>query len=173
MKKNQILKKLTGGDLRSIGRADEVAQDVLDNPELFSNVFEGMNNDDPRIRMRSADALQKVAEKHPEYLQPHKKQLLDEISKIDQQEVQWHVAQMLSYLDYQSEEIPKAVDILMEYINKSDSNIVIVNSLQALADLVEKDQSLKPKVKTIIEDKMKSGGPAIFSRGKKLLEKMN
>ena len=49
---SQILQKLKGGDLRSIGRADEVVQDILENPALFGEVFEGMFNDDPRVRMR-------------------------------------------------------------------------------------------------------------------------
>ena len=30
---SQILKKLEGGDLRSIGRSDEVVNDILENPK--------------------------------------------------------------------------------------------------------------------------------------------
>jgi len=50
----RILQKLKGGDLRSIGRAEEVVQDILNNPVLFAEVFEGMLDDDPLVRMRSA-----------------------------------------------------------------------------------------------------------------------
>jgi len=97
---SQVLQKLKGGDLRSIGRSEEVMQDILKNPALFGEVFEGMLNDDPRVRMRSADALEKVSSKHPEYLQPFKNWLINEIAKIKQQEVRWHVAQMFSYFKY-------------------------------------------------------------------------
>lgn len=93
-----ILQKLTGGDLRSVGRAEEVVEDILKNPSLFAEVFDGMLHDDPRVRMRSADALEKVSSKHPEYLQPFKTRLINEVSRIQQQEVRWHVAQMFSYL---------------------------------------------------------------------------
>ena len=39
---SNILKKLEGGDLRSIGRVNEVVHDILRNPLLFAEVFEGM-----------------------------------------------------------------------------------------------------------------------------------
>jgi len=90
----KILDKLKGGDLRSIGRSEEVVLDILKNPALFKTVFEGMLDNDPRVRMRSADVLEKVSSKHPEYLQSFKSRLINEISKIEQQEVRWHVAQM-------------------------------------------------------------------------------
>jgi len=93
-----ILQKLKGKDLRSIGRAEEVVYDILNNPALFAEVFEGILDDDPIVRMRSADALEKVSSKHPEYLQPFKNRLIYEVSQIEQQEVRWHVAQMFSYL---------------------------------------------------------------------------
>lgn len=51
----RILQKLKGGDLRSIGRVEEVVQDILNNPVLFTEVFEGMLNDDPLVRMRNVN----------------------------------------------------------------------------------------------------------------------
>jgi hypothetical protein len=90
-----LLEKLKGGDRRSIGRVDEVVANVLSNPEAFKTLFDGMLSDDPIIRMRSADAVEKVTAQHPEYLQPYKNKLIHEVSRIDQQEVRWHVAQMV------------------------------------------------------------------------------
>ena len=59
---NEILHKLQGGDLRSIGRSDEVVQDILNKPSLFKDVFMGILSDDPIVRMRSADAIEKLVE---------------------------------------------------------------------------------------------------------------
>jgi hypothetical protein len=80
---SHILKKLEGGDLRSIGRAEEVVGDILENPALFGEVFDGMLSEDPRVRMRSADALEKVSSRHAEYLQPLKGRLIYEVSRIE------------------------------------------------------------------------------------------
>jgi len=52
---DEILQKLQGGDLRSIGRTNEVVKDILNDPELFPMVFDGIFSHDPRIRMRAAD----------------------------------------------------------------------------------------------------------------------
>ena len=108
-----VLQKLSGGDLRSIGRANEVVEDVLKDQKLFAVVFKGMLNEDPIIRMRSADVIEKVSSQHPEYLQPFKTQLINEISRIEQKEVRWHVAQMFSYLKIDSKERDRIVDILL------------------------------------------------------------
>jgi hypothetical protein len=37
--KSKILNKLRGGDCRSIGRSDEVAQEISRSPKLFAQVF--------------------------------------------------------------------------------------------------------------------------------------
>ena len=90
----EVLNKLAGGDRRSIGKSNEVVADVIHSPSLFGLVFQGMLSDDPLIRMRSADAIEKITVKHPEYLQPYKEKLIKQIATSEQQEVRWHVAQM-------------------------------------------------------------------------------
>jgi len=170
---SKILQKLRGDDLRSIGKADEVVQDILNDPSLFKEVFEGMLNKDPVIRMRSADAIEKVSVKHPEYLQPFKSKLINHLSKIEQQEVRWHVAQMFSYIETSKIERNKIIKILLSYIVTDESKIVKTFSMQTLADLAEKDEQIKPRIINLIKGMIKNGSPAIISRGKKLLKQLN
>ena len=54
---------------------------------------------DPVLRLRCADVVEKVTVHHPEYLAPFKWNLIYEVSKINQQEVCWHVAQLFSRLE--------------------------------------------------------------------------
>ena len=65
---HEELNKLAEGGRCSIGKSNEVVVDVIRNPSLFVLVFQGMLNDDPLIRMRSADAVEKITVMHPEYL---------------------------------------------------------------------------------------------------------
>lgn len=169
---SQILKKLKGGDLRSIGKSDEVVQKILENPLLFREVFQGMLSCDPIIRMRSADAVEKVSAKYPEYLQPFKYELINKISKVKQKEVQWHTAQMFSYIKINITERDKIIKILLSYINTTDSNIVKVFSIQTLADFAEKDKQLKPRIIKLIKEMMEQGTPSVISRGKKLINRL-
>ncbi len=167
-----ILEKLKGGDLRSIGNAEEAVSDILENPQLFAEVFDGMLNENPRIRMRAADAVEKVSRSHPEYLEPYKNRLINEVSQIEQQEVRWHVAQMFSYLELEETERKEIIYMLFLWIEKSKSKIVIVNSMQTLADLAEKDSALRPMIIKKLDSLIKTGSPAIVSRGRKLIKKL-
>jgi len=166
-----LLKKLEGGDRRSIGRVEEVVAQVLNDPSLFKVVFNGMFSHDPLVRMRSADAVEKITARRPEYLQPYKKRLIQHVAKIDQQEVRWHVAQMFPRLELNREEQAVVVEVLLHYLNDK-SKIVKTFSMQALADFAERDASLRTKVIKLLEELTTTGSPAMRSRGRKLLEKL-
>jgi hypothetical protein len=165
---DDILHKLAGHDRRSIGRVVEVVEDVLHDPALFEVVFNGMLSDDPIIRMRCADAVEKITAEHPEYLQPLKAKLIHQVAKSEQQEVRWHVAQMVPRLDLSVEERALVVTILLGYLNDR-SKIVKTFSMQALADLAEEDAHLRGRLISLFEDLTETGSPAMKSRGRRLL----
>jgi len=167
-----ILKKLAGGDRRSIGRVSEVVTDVLNDPTLFEVVFHGMVSDDPVIKMRSADAIEKITARHPEYLQPYKTKLIQRVAKIKQQEVRWHFAQMVPRLELSEKEREVVIEILLDYLNDK-SKIVKTFSMQALADLAEQDAGLRSQMIPLLEELTETGSPAMRSRGRKLLEKLS
>ncbi len=168
---SEILKKLEGGDRRSIGRANEVVDDVLGDPALFVALFQGMTGDDPLIRMRAADAVEKVTAQRPDYLQPFKTKLLREVANSRQQEVRWHVAQMLPRLALSRLERELAVQTLLDYLGDG-SSIVKTFAMQALADLAEREVSLRDRVIEVMEKSTREGTPAMKSRGQKLLRRL-
>ena len=168
---NNILEKLTGGDRRSIGRSNEVVNLVLRNPKILEIVFEGLLSDDPVLRMRCADVLEKVTALHPEYLDPYKERLIREISMIEQQEVRWHVAQMFSRIDLNQDERQAIVEVLSIYL-KDESKIVKTFSMQALADIAEQDTKLRPIIIGQLEVLTEKWSPAMKSRGRKLLSRL-
>lgn len=141
-----ILNKLTGGDLRSIGNADEVVVQIGNNQELFDELFHGIFHNEPLIRMRAADAAEKVSAKYPHLLTKHKQQILNSIKSMEQQEVKWHIALMLSYLELSKPEVEIVINQLIEWgSNKNDSKIVRVNSMQAFTDIALKTAGLNKK----------------------------
>jgi len=70
----------------------------------------------------------------PELLVPYKKKLLQQFSKLEQQEVRWHVAPMLARLPLSGTEETAVLDILLSYTNDR-SAIVKTMAMQALADI--------------------------------------
>jgi hypothetical protein len=168
---DDILHKLAGQDRRSIGRVNEVVEDVLHDPSLFEVVFDGMLSDDPIISMRCADAVEKITAQHPEYLQPFKTRLIHQVAKSEQQEVRWHVAQMVPRLGLSAEERELVVAILLDYLSDR-SKIVKTFSMQALVDLSEEDAHLRDRLIPLLEELAETGSPAVKSRGRKLLRKL-
>jgi len=168
---NDIVDQLSGGDRRSIGRSAEVVADVLANPGLFGQLVEGMLHADPLVRMRAADAAEKVTAAHPEYLDSYKDRLIHEIARVPQQEVRWHAAQMLSRLELDPPEQNQIVEILYTYLD-DPSRIVKTFAMQALADIALQNLAMRPEITARIEELTRTGSPAMQSRGKKLLYRL-
>ncbi len=169
---HQLLRKLRGGDRRSIGNVESVIRDVKNRPDLFEVLFDGLSVDDPLVRMRAADAIEKISADQPEFLQPFKKPVLRLAGKSHQQEVRWHMAQIIPRLQLTPKEKALAADILFDYL-ADKSKIVVTFSLQALSEFAVEDQKLRPRVVTVLKEFTAKGSPAIKNRGQKLLEKLS
>jgi hypothetical protein len=87
-----LIAKLQISDRRSIGRSEEVVGDVLADPDQFRLVFDAMLVPDPAVRMRAADAVEKITRRRPDLLRGLEGRVLTEVAAIGQQEVRWHVA---------------------------------------------------------------------------------
>lgn len=169
---NRLLEKLAGGDRHSIGRSNEVVAEVLARPALFRFVFEGLLDENPIIRMRAADAVEKITAKRPELLRPYKKKLLRNVAAINQQEVRWHVALMIPRLRLARNERAQAVGLLMGFLHDK-SSIVKTFAMQALADLAQQDSSLEAQVIPLLRALTETGTPAMKARGRRLLENLH
>jgi len=132
-----LLKKLAGGDLRSIGRSNEVVAQVIESPALISELFEGLFHEDARVRARASDALEKVSTRYPDWIKKYRTRLL------------------------------------RDYLTGSDSQIVKVSALQALADLAECDQTLRPSVSRLVLEALRVGSPSLKARARKLRGSMS
>ena len=170
-KMSSILKKLQGGDLRSIGRANEVAQEVQDNPVLFESVFVGLTNDDPVVRMRAADVIEKVTQSKPELLFGHTSKVISLLANSKQQEVCWHLAQIAPRLKYNELQEKEIIECLKSYLVHK-SKIVQVSAMESLAIIAERNTDLLNEVIKIITKLKATGSPAVQSRGRKLLHRL-
>ena len=150
-----ILPLLSGGDRRSIGRADEVADIVSQNLKLFPELMTGLWAEDPVVRMRAADAAEKVSRKNPELLKPYKAELLGLMRDADQQELRWHLAAMVPRLSLTAKERYRAATSLEGYL-EDRSSIVKTFALQGLADLAKDDPDLRPSVIELLREAARS-----------------
>ena len=167
-----IREVLSGGDLRSVGHVDAVVAYVGNDPDRFSELMTGLTDDRPVVRMRSADAMEKVTRRHPKLLRAHQASLFEQLQIATQQEVRWHLAQLMPRMTWTEEEASDIVRVLTDWIAAETSAIVIVNALQAMFDLSAMHPRFRDELKALLETQLAAGSPAVKSRAKKLLHKL-
>jgi HEAT repeat protein len=168
MPRKNILALLQGGDRRTIGRSDQVAAMVSKDPALFPDLIAGLWSEDPLVRMRAADAAEKVTRSRRELLRPFRKELLGLMAEATQQELRWHLAAIVPRLGLSAGQRQQAISSLNLYL-EDRSSIVRTFALQGLADLAQDDPSLRPKVIELLHESARNGTPAMKARSRKLL----
>jgi hypothetical protein len=169
---NAILAMLAGGDRRSIGRANQAAAIMSKDLSLIPELMTGLWSEDPLVRMRAADAAEKVSRKNPDLLKPHKAELLGLMAEADQQELCWHLAAMVPRLALNSKERQRAAALFEDYL-EDRSSIVKTLALQGLADLARNDSAMRPSVIEHLRAAERSGTPAMRARSRKLLARLD
>lgn len=172
MSKPSLLDSLKGGDRRSIGRADRVVVTVRRDPSLFPVLISGLRHEDQLVRMRAADAVEKLTVAHPQWLRPFTRRLMSLAARTEQQELRWHLAQMLPRLELSPKDRMMAAAILRRYL-EDRSRIVKTFAMQGLFDLAMQDNRLLAPVRRVIVSLTKTGSPAMKSRGRKLLRQID
>lgn len=162
---------LRGSDRRSIGRSNEVVQLVLREPRRFADLIKCLWNDDPLVRMRAADAAEKISVAKPGLLKPFKVELLGLLCETEQIELRWHLALMLPRLTLTGLERDRAVAGLQRYL-EDRSSIVRTCALQALVELSRRDSSLRELARKTLEGSLRTGTAAMKARSRKLLKEM-
>jgi len=168
MPTKNILARLVGGDRRTIGRADEVAAMVSKNPRLFPQLIAGLWSEELLVRMRAADATEKLTRENPKLLRPYKKELLGLMADAAEQELRWHLAAIVPRLTLSAKERRIVSSLLHGYL-EDRSSIVRTFALQGLADLAEGDAKLQAGVIELLREAERSGTPAMKARSRKLL----
>lgn len=171
MPQKNILRLLEAGDRRTIGRSDQVAAMVSKDPRLFPQLIAGMWSHNPLVRMRAADAAEKVTRANPRLLKPHKKELLGLMVEAGEQELRWHLAAMIPRLSLTTNERQLVASTLSSYL-EDQSSIVKTLALQGLADLAQGDPELLPRVVEVLREATRTGTPAMKVRSRRLLSGM-
>lgn len=139
---NKFQDILKGGDLRSIGKANEIIG-MVNNQAAFDELFEGLTHPDRKVVMRTADAIEKITLRKPDYLQKHKTGLLNLCQSAKDIELKWHLALLVSRLSLTQKELGSTWSLLTKWAtDRKESKIVRVNSIQGLFNLLQQNPEL-------------------------------
>ena len=155
---------LSGGDLRSIGKNKEIVSGIK-NQAGFDALFLFLYDQDSRVVLRSADAIEKISLEQPGYLHKHKEAILEWCKKVKEIGLQWHLALLLPRLKLKNKEFKYAWTILTAWaMDQSNSRIVRVNSIQGLFELTKLKNEMEGDFKHILEVIESEHIPSLLAR---------
>ena len=163
---------LSGGTRTSIGVADQVIQKLLKAPSGLADVYKLFLDEDPVVAMRSSYVAMRVAEQKPDSVKPFTKDLLKNLELYTQQEVRWHVPQLLVHAELTKAQRHRAYEVIMDWAETDKSKIVGYYGFQAAADFAEVDEVLLQDFIPRIRRANKSGAKSIQSRCKKIAKQL-
>ena len=165
--------ELSGGTRTSVGDADSVIKKLLKSPAGLSQIYALFLDEDPVVAMRASYVAMRVAEQKPESVNPFAKELLKNLELYTQQEVRWHIPQLLVHLDLTKAQKKRAYDVIMNWAETDKSKIVGYYGFQAAADFAETDADLLEDFIPRIRKANKAGAKSIQNRCKKIAKQLD
>jgi hypothetical protein len=170
---SRFREQLSGGTRTSVGEADEVIQGLLNDPSSLSEIYGLFLDEDPVVAMRASYVAMRVAEQSPGSVKPFAQALLKNLELYKQQEVRWHVPQLLVHLDLTKTQRRRAYDVVMEWAETDKSKIVGYYGFQAAADFAEMDEALLQDFIPRIKKANQTGAKSIQNRCKKIARQLD
>jgi hypothetical protein len=164
---------LSGGTRTSVGEADKVIQQLLKNATKLNEIYGLFLDEDPVVAMRASYVAMKVAEQSPQSVNPFTKDVLKNLDLYVQQEVRWHIPQLLVHMELSKAQRKRAYEVVMSWAETDKSKIVGYYGFQAAADFAELDEQLLQDFIPRIRKANKSGAKSIQNRCKKIAKQLD
>lgn len=130
---NKILE--SGGHANTLGRVNDVIKIVLADKSRLDELYECLFNEDAWVRMRAADALEKICRQHPDWLELYIDRFESELADSEQSSIQWHLAQIYRQVNLTEEQRHVAIKWLSLLLSTKDVDwIVSANAMDTLAN---------------------------------------
>jgi hypothetical protein len=168
-----VREQLAGGTRTSVGEAEQVVKKALTVVPLRREIYELFLDDDPVVAMRASYVAMKLAQSDPATAQEFKKMLLKNLSLYRQQEVRWHLPQILVHMKLTAAERRKAYEVVMEWSETDASKIVAYYGLQAAADFAEVDDALLEDFIPRLRKLNARGAKSVSNRCKKIAKQLD
>jgi hypothetical protein len=159
---------LQGGDRRSIGRSDEAVAGVRRAPERFDELWACLAHDDSVVRMRAADALEKITRLAPSLLACHKQALLDDTFDDGTPDVRWPLIAMWRRLPLDAAEAASVFKRLDHLLREDESRIVKTAALQTAFELQGQFPGMRKTFAAMLAFALQSPWPSVRARARKL-----
>lgn len=164
----------SGGHANSLGRVNEVIETTLSNKLRLDELYDCMFDNDAWVRMRAADAFEKICRVHPEWLLPYVEKIADELSTSSQPSIQWHLAQIYRQVVLTNEQKHFAIDWLKKLLSSKEVDwIVATNAMDTLATFIKDNSFAVAEMIPLLEIQQQHKSKSVVRRADKLLVELS
>lgn len=157
-----------GGHANSLGRVNEVIEIVLKDASRLDELYACLLHDDAWVRMRGADALEKVCREHPDWLLPYIDKLADELGASTQPSIQWHVAQIYRQVQLTDAQLRVAQKWLSSLLSTKEVDwIVAANAMDTLMKFTAEGSFPRSQMLTLLKVQQHHKSNAVIRRATK------
>lgn len=163
-----------GGKSNSLGKVNEVIELVLKDrtrlDELYNCLFDG----DAWVRMRAADALEKICREQPDWLLPYIDRFAKDLATSTQPSIQWHLAQIYSQVYVTAQQKKFAIGWLKSLLSAKEVDwIVAANAMDTLVQFAQDGSVSKSEIITLLKIQQHHKSKAVVKRATKLLAQLS
>jgi hypothetical protein len=145
---------------------------IRQDPSLFAELISGLWSENALVRMRSADAAEKITREDCNLLAAYANELLGLMREVPDKEMRWHLAAIAPRIATTANRRKLAWENLRAYLDDT-SSIVRTFALQGMAELATADASFRPEVLELLEHARRTGSAAMKARSRKLLKQLS
>jgi hypothetical protein len=162
-----------GGKSNSLGRTNEVIELVLADRDRLPELYDCLFEDDAWLRMRAADALEKICRQHPDWLVPYVDRLLHDFASSTQPSILWHLAQILAQVELSEPQKRAAIAWLKTVLASKDVDwIVAANAMDTLVHFAVAGWLPVAQVVPLLRVQQGHKSAAVVKRATKLLAQL-
>lgn len=152
----------------------KVVKWVGDSPERFAELVDLFLNDEYRVVQLASWPISYVIEAHPGLIKKHLPRLVKNLERKDTHPAaKRNTIRLFQHIDIPEKYQGAVMNLCFEYVcDPQEKAAVKAFSLTVLENLSKQYPEIKPELKTIIEERWDTEGPAFRSRAKKIMKKL-
>jgi 8-oxo-dGTP diphosphatase len=163
-------------NMMSMKEAEWIATSAIENPAIFLKLFEYSRSSDKKLAFRASWTLTKVCDKFPEIIYPYISQIVETLSKLDNESALRSFLRIISLSDLEkinSRQHGMLADFCFNILKSGFSAIAVkAYSMEILYRLSliypELANELSASIRILLED----GSAGITSRGRMILKRL-
>lgn len=164
-----------GGHANSLGRTSDVVAVVLHNRERLDELYNCMFHEDAWVRMRAADAFEKICREHSDWIEPYIDKIQNQLSGADQQaSIKWHIVQLYRQVALTELQKRYALEWLSEQISTIDVDwIVAANAMETLAYFVKKRDFNTRELERLLHIQQNHKSNSVVKKANKIMNEIS